>query len=330
MKRNLPPLNAIKAFEAAGRLGSFSEAADELNVTQGAISKQVKSLEAHLNMLLFVRKSGCVSLTDEGRCFMENVGDALDSLDWATSKLKNVTDNKETLVVDVTHSFAAVWLMPRLRDFKQRNKNIQIKIITGDGRVNFCESRADCALRCMPLDAAPAQAELLFTENMVCVGNKSLLAETPVRHPQDLLKHRLIEHIARPNVWESVFQHFGLPSPKSQFSSAYAHFFLSLQAMKDAEGLCLLPDFMADFGPCLPDIDTALNLNIQSGFGYFWQSPTYKSSIRKVYVFYQWLGEALQMSRQIKSGMPSIRIDSRSFVMDSDAPPAKSSKVNVW
>lgn len=298
MKRVLPPLNAIKAFESAGRLLSFSRAARELNVTQGAVSKQIKLLETFLSTALFKRSAGGISLTTEGFTYLNSIGDLLDALSSATSEMKQLPATQETLIIDVIPSFAAAWLIPKLPEFNALYTNINVEIVTGDGMVNFSNSQADCAIRCLPMQIAAKQAELLLPEVLQCLASPRLLKDKPLNTSDDFQRHKLIPQTTRPRMWHRVFEHYGLEDPSSQVSSAYEHFYLTALAAEHGLGLCLTPDFLAIDAIASGRLVNVFDMNIKTEFGYFWQAPGYKANINRVQVFYTWLKDALVQEQQ--------------------------------
>ncbi len=146
MARRIPPLNAVRAFEAAARYLNFTHAADELNVTQAAISHQVKSLEQWLGLALFRRLNRAVSLTEEGAQYLPAASQALDGLAGATARLMQSADSR-SLTVTTLDSFAAQWLMPRLKHFRVLYPEIDIRILASDERVDFSRHEVDLAIR---------------------------------------------------------------------------------------------------------------------------------------------------------------------------------------
>src|SRR6478672_10335837 len=127
MPRRLPPLNALKAFEAAARHESFTKAADELSVTQGAISHQVKALEAELGIKLFTRERQRVVITESGRGYLEVVRDAFDRLGAGTEHLLQ-QESAGVLTVTMSPNFAAKWLIHRLGDFVAAHPSIELRV----------------------------------------------------------------------------------------------------------------------------------------------------------------------------------------------------------
>lgn len=126
MPRTLPPLNALRAFEAAGRLGSFTKAAEELNVSHSAISRHVRGLEARLNVHLFRTKNSGVALTDQGRAYLNEITPAFDQIAQATEELS--IPPKGTVTLTTENTIAQKWLIPRLARFKECHPEVDLKI----------------------------------------------------------------------------------------------------------------------------------------------------------------------------------------------------------
>ncbi|MEE8394177.1 MAG: LysR family transcriptional regulator, partial [Rhodospirillales bacterium] len=146
MVRRLPPLNALRVFEAAARHLSFTRAAGELNVTQAAVSHQIKSLEERLGLSLFRRINRGLLLTDEGQTMLVPVSEALDLIAGALERLQSV-ESTGILTVSVLPSFAAKWLVPRLGRFTAANPDIDIRLSTTLELVDFVRDGVDIAVR---------------------------------------------------------------------------------------------------------------------------------------------------------------------------------------
>ena len=132
MMRNLPPLNSLKAFEAAGRYLSFTHAAEELYVTQGAISKQIKILEEFLGKELFRRAANSLSLTTEGEKYLINITSILDILDKETRSIMGKKHSKTLFTISILPSLSTYWLIPHIKSFQKQNPNLMVKLITGE------------------------------------------------------------------------------------------------------------------------------------------------------------------------------------------------------
>lgn len=145
MFQNLPNLNAIRVFEAAARLNSFKEAADELNVTPTAISHQIRSLENKLQTRLFERKTRSVSLTNEGKLLASSANESLHSL---LTTINQLTVTPNTLTISTTNSFATMWLVPNLQGFQKRHPDINIMIRAEDSLIDIeHDNRVDMVIR---------------------------------------------------------------------------------------------------------------------------------------------------------------------------------------
>jgi LysR family glycine cleavage system transcriptional activator len=146
MGRQLPPLNGLRAFEAAARHLSFTKAADELNVTQAAISHQIRGLEERLGVQLFIRRNRALLLSESGQAYLPALREAFDTIANATEKLQR-RDEGGPLLVSTTASFATKWLVPRLATFQQLHPGIEVQISTGVGLVDFQRDTVDVAIR---------------------------------------------------------------------------------------------------------------------------------------------------------------------------------------
>ena len=192
MARRLPPLNALRAFEAAARHMSFTRAAAELNVTQAAVSHQVKALEARLGLILFRRHNRNLFLTDEGQAYFPSVRDALDALAAATESLKGF-DTGGVLTVSVLPSFAARWLVPRLGRFRARHPEFDVRLDASHTLSEFARDGVDVAVRLGGGVYPSMNAVLVMHEQVFVVCSPDLLkGPHPLYHPEDLRHHVLL------------------------------------------------------------------------------------------------------------------------------------------
>lgn len=159
MSRTLPPLNALRAFEAAGRLGSFTRAADELNVTHSAISRHVRGLEKRLNVQLFRTRNTGVELTRDGQSYLSEITPALDRISMATEALSVPAGGTVTLTTEGT--VAQKWLIPRLAKLKAQHPEINLKISLSTEVTNIEAHAFDMGLRYLRNDP-PASYDLVF------------------------------------------------------------------------------------------------------------------------------------------------------------------------
>ena len=192
MSRKLPPLNALRAFEAAARHLSVSKAAQELNVTPAAVSHQVKGLEEFLGLALFRRLNRALMLTDAGQIILPGLTDGFDSLAQAVEKLAAMRDG-DTLIVSITPSFAAKWLVPRLDRFRATHPHMELRIDATDRVVDLDRGEADIALRYGAGDYRGLRSELLFNDEVFPVCSPRLCqGGPPLMKPEDLAGHTLL------------------------------------------------------------------------------------------------------------------------------------------
>ena len=191
-------LDGLRAFEAVARRLSFSAAADELHLTQSAISRQIKALETELGAALFNRGTRKVELTAAGVLLRQAVLPALDGIDRSVRQIR-VAQGRRAVSVSTFASFATLWLLPRLAGFQQQHPDIDIRISATDHRVDMDDPEVDVALRYDDPAAVPPEAEPMFGELLTPAASPWLVQQTqtgqtpPLRTPADLAGHALLE-----------------------------------------------------------------------------------------------------------------------------------------
>src|SRR3954469_6630665 len=192
MTARLPSLNGLRAFEAAARHLSFTHAASELNVTQTAISHQIRRLEQELGLRLFVRQNRALALTPEAKEYLPGIRAAFNDLRLATDRLKR-KDNDHVLTVSTLASLAAKWLLPRLSAFQQAHPGIDVRITTSMGLVYFRGGDVDAGIRYGRGQWPGVRADWLMADQLFPVCSPELLKrDQPLRCPEDLAHHVLL------------------------------------------------------------------------------------------------------------------------------------------
>ena len=238
MPRRLPPLNALRAFEAAARLGRMSAAADELAVTPGAISRQVRQLEDSLELRLFEGSKNKPTLSRAGQTLLPTLTAALDSIETALQALR--TGDGGILDVACFSTFTAKWLIPRLFDFNARHPAIEIRLRT-TGLDAGARAACDLAITVEPAPlAASAQLLPLFPERLGPVLAPSLAGHTALRTPDDLARHTLLQSKARPDAWQMWAQAMGCAEPRPD-GPVFEHYYFTLEAAVAGLGVCVAP-----------------------------------------------------------------------------------------
>ncbi len=236
----LPPLNALKAFEAAGRHLNFRLAAEEIGVTHGAVAQHVRALEAQMAVKLFRRLPRGLELTDEGRKYLAPVRRAFDMIAEATDVLRPQQDK---LIISATPSFATKWLVPRLGRFIERHPDIDVSVDAGTGLANFQDDGVDIAVRQGTPPFGPGLvADPLFPQELFAVCSPQLLnGKHPLRTPEDLIHHVLLHdaHGLWPLFLEDVFA--GKPKPQVRTMS-FNQSSLAVDAAVAGQGVALVSD----------------------------------------------------------------------------------------
>ena len=244
MHNELPPLDALRAFEAAARHLSFTRAAEELFVTQSAVSKQVIALEAGLGAPLFERKTRALLLTSAGERLQRAVDVAFAELRAATAELRG--DGEPTVTLTTTQGFASFWLIPRLEDFRRRHPGIDIRISVDTRVVDLERGRFDCAVRYLQDRHAPAGALRLFGDTVLPVVSPACLEKSlrPLLKPADLEHHVLLvyedEEQRRPWLsWPVWLEMAGVPRLRPAGSVAFNQSAAAIRAAVDGQGVAL-------------------------------------------------------------------------------------------
>lgn len=190
---NLPHLAFLQGFEAAARTLSFTKAAEELFVTQSAVSRQIKALEDDLGLRLFERRARSLALTENGQALYRIATDVFDRLQTATDRLRAETRARQ-LAITTTTGFASLWLIPRLRRFTALHPDIDVRLSATTDALNLERSLIDVAIRYCRPEAVPEGAVRLFGEEMIPVCSRALLRDKarPLKQPRDLVHHTLL------------------------------------------------------------------------------------------------------------------------------------------
>ncbi|WGS52606.1 transcriptional regulator GcvA [Paraburkholderia sp. D15] len=218
VSRPLPPLLSLRAFEAAARLLSFSHAANELFVTQSAISHQIQKLEADLGVALFERRTRAVELTAAGHRYYARVHEAFDLLRLGTHEIRAPSDERGSLSVGILASFATRWLAPRLQAFAAACPRIDLQLRPEIALADVSGGEVDVAIRYGLGGWRGVQAQRLMSERLSLVCAPSLVAgRKRARKPQDLLRYPLLTSYSRQSFeWDAWSRRFGLDLAQAQ------------------------------------------------------------------------------------------------------------------
>ncbi|MEQ8319768.1 MAG: transcriptional regulator GcvA [Rhodospirillales bacterium] len=288
MQRRLPSLNALRAFEAAARHLSFTRAADELNVTQAAVSHQVKALEDQIGIMLFQRRNRQLILTDAGQTLLPDLIDAFDAMDSAVARVKR-RDQAGILTVATMDSLAATWLMPRLGRFRDENPDIDIRLATSDVAADYARDGIDIGIRYGRGNWPGLIAEELLREDIFPVCSPELIRRAPgLNKPADL-RHFPLIHDDMTEDWNMWLNAAGLRDIDPTRGTGYTHSNLVIQAAINGEGVALGRGLLVadpiEAGKLVAPFDLALSAE----YRYYVASTDANYDRPKVRVFREWL-----------------------------------------
>jgi len=289
MKRTLPPLNGLRAFEAAARHMSFTDAAEELSVTQAAISHQVRGLEQRLGLKLFVRRNRSLLLSEAGQAYLPAVRSAFDQLNEATEKLLQ-KDRGGHLTVTTTSSFAVKWLVPRLGGFQRANPEIDVRVSTGTSLVDFSREDVDIGIRYGRGQWPNLTAERLVAEDVMPVCAPSLVkGPNGLRKPADLKRFTLL-HIGNfPDDWQIWLTAAGVKGVDATRGVSFDFALAAYQAAMDGLGVALGRNPLVE-----PDLKAGrlvmpFEFKRSSEFAYYLVYPPEAIRRRKIKAFRDWV-----------------------------------------
>ncbi len=288
MSRRLPPLNALKAFEAAARHLSFTRAAAELNVTQAAVSHQVKALEETLGMALFRRVNRSLLLTDEGQALHPELGEAFDTIAAAVDRL-HARDQAGVLTLSTLDSIAASWLVPKIGKFRAQHPDIDVRVSTSDAVVDFTSGGIDMALRYGGGEYPGMESVLLMNETLFPVLSPSLLDKYgPLETPADLARFPLLHDDMRDD-WSVWVETAGIGGMDVSRGSWFIHSYLVQQAAVAGEGVALGRSVLVADDLASGLLVRPLDIDLKAKPAYYAVYPKASAGRPKITAFRDWL-----------------------------------------
>lgn len=241
----LPPLSALRVFETAARVGSFSAAAKELHLTHSAISQQIRNLEDFIGRSLFIREARGVVLVPEANNYLEAIRASLDQIADATNALRSLTDQRSTLIVVTSPSLAMQWLIPKLSAFTLDFPNIELQLLTSSRyEIEHNDHDYDVIIESMPLIKSGYVCVRLTSDYALPVAAPGFLKQRRIDSAADCLGYPLLQTVGRMDEWPSWFQLALVDVPPVLPGPIFDHLFLCLHAAANEMGIALLPKSM--------------------------------------------------------------------------------------
>jgi len=305
-REQLPPLNNLRVFEVVARHLSISRAANELNVTPGAVSRQLAALEAFLGTQLFSRKHRDLILTEKGREYYEDISKSLSEIQSSTKRLFSGR-NQNQLKVRCYTTFSIRWLIPRLSSFLALHPKMEVVLTTSMDPVNFDQEDLDCAIRLGDGAWSDANVTRLVSNIILPVCSPSLLAGSSIASPQDFSRYKLLDTISRPDDWNLWFNSIGMNVKLEDFSClSYESSALCYSAAIEGHGIAMAQYFLVESelrdGKLVCPFPQFLN---RESFTYYLLTPLGKNESQQAKDFRTWLLEEI---RNCSDAPPAAKI----------------------
>ncbi|KAF1019954.1 MAG: Glycine cleavage system transcriptional activator [Paracidovorax wautersii] len=289
-----PSTTALLCFEASARLGSFTAAADELHLTQGAVSRQIQALESRLDVRLFLRRCEALALTDAGRYYLEEIAPLLQRLERATTHVITFKGLGGNLALSAGASIGSYWLIPRLPAFTRAHSEITLSLHTHVGPADFKASAIDASLEfgeghragmscdfVAPLDLAPYAAP-----SWVAANGPAVTEHTP--------RNGLLHHHTLPDAWEQWFRFSELPGQPGRDGPRFQIMSMALNAAAAGLGAALLPAFMAQDMLAAGKLVRLSPRSLRHAKGYYLVYPEESANRPALQTFKRWLLDTAQ------------------------------------
>jgi LysR family glycine cleavage system transcriptional activator len=305
----LPSPIALRAFEAAARHLSFTAAAAELNVTQGAISRHVKFLEGYLGVQLFRRLPRTLELTSDGQIYYPAMREALDIMERATRRLLHSKQDR-VLTLSVLPTLAMTWIIPELSHFNVKNPSIEVHLATSIQPADF-RSEIDVAIRVghppqQASNSTKARIDLAMVQDWTGIEVEYLMpdliepvcspamrdGDPPLRCIADLHRHSLLHNTTRVHAWADWLHAVGADDIEPAAGTGFNHFFMTLQAAREGQGVACVPTILAKPDIAAGRLVAPFNRQVESAGGYHLLYRKHEADAPKIKAAREWLKAA--------------------------------------
>ena len=296
MRRKIPSLQALACFEAAARHESYTRAAQELALTQGAVSRQITALEAFVGVALFRRTRHGVALTERGTEYAAQVAPRLQGLEQDTLEVMASQNSGGSIHMAAVPTFATRWLIPRLSQLKVQHPEITVHIETRTRPFMFADTVFDAALYAGTPEQmshwAGTRCLRLMSEDMVPVCSPALLGQRTNMAPADLAQFPLLQQSTRPDGWRQWFAALGVAAPLALSGPRYELFSMTAAAAAQGLGLALVPRLLIEVELAHAELVIACEQAVTSERAYYLVTPERADERPLMCSFLAWLVQA--------------------------------------
>lgn len=296
MRRHLPTFTSLLCFDASARHLNFTRAAEDLNLTQSAVSRQVRNLEEFVQTELFTRIKKKLELTEEGAAYAEAVNTHLNALESETLKLITNDQDDIRLNVGTFPTFGSRWLIPKLNHFTQDHPNIQLNLTTGLKAFDFSTQDIDIAIQHGKGDWPDVDIEKLIDETVVAACAPSLVAGRENLRPEDVLDFSLLNLQTRMYAWPEWLADQDV-TPKSRITGpTFETFSMMIRAALSGLGIAIIPPMFIQDELNSGQLISPFGPEIKSQRGYYLVTTPKKKKLEKVKAFITWIEGIRQQS----------------------------------
>ena len=288
MRRKIPSTTALISFEAAARHESFTKAAQELSLTQGAICRQIASLEEFLSVELFRRSKRGVKLTEAGISYSRRIAIQLDAVERDTLSVMG-QQGANVIELAVVPTFGTQWLLPRLKDFQQQHPDVTVNLTNRTRPFLFADTDFDAAIYFGDADWSGTSSYRLMGENPVPVCSPNLLGPHKSLSPHTLAELPLLQQTTRPYAWRQWFNAQQLNIPRDMTGPRYELFSMLSQAAMHDMGIALIPPFLIQRELKEQQLVIASTEALTSEKAYYLMIPDKKVESASLHAFRDWL-----------------------------------------
>lgn len=287
MRRFIPSTSCLIAFDTSARHLSFTKAAHELHMTQGAVSRQAAMLEDYLGVKLFERINRRLILTEAGREYAIQVAAILKQIEMATFQAMAHKNSAGVLNLAILPTFGIKWLIPRLPKFTAANPDVILNLSTEVLPFDFNSRQVDAAIHFGEPDWPGAAMVRLMGEEVMPVCSKAMLQH--VHRIEDLGRVTLLQHTTRPQAWQDWFSHVGVGCPNALSGPRFEQLAMVIQAAVAGLGIALMPKFLVEMEIALGQLHVPFPLTVKSPQSYYLTYPEKNASKPSVIKFRDWI-----------------------------------------
>ncbi|MDP8162543.1 transcriptional regulator GcvA [Phocoenobacter skyensis] len=296
MNRKLPPLNALKTFVSAASHLNFTKAAEELFVTQAAVSHQIKLLEDFLGTPLFYRRNRLLELTEVGLQYFEDIQPLLDQIIVATDRAKKIK-TRQVLTISVPQTFGIHWLVPRLNDFHQEYPDIEVRIKGVDQDEGKLGTEIDVAIYYGLGHWENLKSIRLAEARIIILASELFIKEHNIQTPEDLIGKPLL-HSNTHNKWKKMKEHLNLDGLDAESGSVFSHSFMVLQAAMHQQGIAITNSLLAHHEIDEGHLVELFSTNLYDEKAFYVVYPPQMEKVEKIHHFVEWIMKEMEEGKR--------------------------------